>query len=91
MTSPSGWALGDARLDAGPAYVHRNSERQAAERDVVLEAVPAILAKLLSGVTEAVWMCSWCMALHFQPRPEWCGRPCNQVQCQCWCTTGTGQ
>ena len=89
MTSPTGWALGDARLDA--AYVHRNSDRQRAEGDVVREAVPAILAGLLSRVTETVRLCRWCISLHFQARLERGGQPCNQVQCQCWCTQGAGQ
>lgn len=91
MTSPAGWALGDARLDAGSPYVHRESARRQAEADVVREAVPSILAGLLSKVTQDVRLCSWCTTLHFQARPEWAGRPCNQVQCQCWCTQGAGQ
>lgn len=126
MTSPIGWALGDARipedeydpygypmrigrhrlpLDAESGHLaterdRRDGRTRAAEtkrrkeRELVEVAVPAILADLLSSLPNllhVVRLCDHCRSQHFLPSPVFPGNPCLQLQCQCWCSEGTGQ
>ena len=105
MTSPTGWALGDARLDAiadiervsreWPDGIHTCAELQRLEpgrRSCTCgRCYPSIRSAEAAIASAMKAICRWCEDLHFRPYPEQPGSPCNQVQCQCWCTQGTGQ